>query len=232
VLRRGERVGTGLAALFDRRNNGAGIEAHPCTPNTEPSHLVPGAVNFVQRFGSSLALDVRPIREHCHALFLDGVHVSQGPTGQPEFLPSAELPPEEVARVHGDAMRRIHRALGRAGRAELVRSEDGGSDDTSQSGTLDDLSASLLPLIHGASVQNRAVLGPDAGRPIPRPRDPAVVSGTSDQRRPDCGGRRRRIAIEDDPLVARRILRHIGARHEPLELARGRPPHQPAFSFD
>ena len=48
---------------------------------------------------------------------------------------------------------------------------------------------------------------------------------------PDCGGRRRRIAIVNDPLVARRILRHIGARHQPLELAPARPPPQGTLIF-
>ena len=48
---------------------------------------------------------------------------------------------------------------------------------------------------------------------------------------PDCGGRRRRIAIVNDPLVARRILRHIGARHEPLALAPARPPPQGTLTF-
>jgi hypothetical protein len=48
---------------------------------------------------------------------------------------------------------------------------------------------------------------------------------------PDCGGRRRRIAIVNDQLVARRILRHIGARHEPLDLAPARPPPQGTLAF-
>ena len=38
------------------------------------------------------------------------------------------------------------------------------------------------------------------------------------------GGRVRRIAAITDPLVARWILRYIGARYEPLPLAQARPP--------
>ena len=41
---------------------------------------------------------------------------------------------------------------------------------------------------------------------------------------PRCGGRRHRIATITDPLVARRILRHIGARYEPLPLYPRHPP--------
>lgn len=48
---------------------------------------------------------------------------------------------------------------------------------------------------------------------------------------PRCGGRRHRIATITDPLVARRILRHIGARYEPLPLAPARPPPQGVLSF-
>ena len=169
-----------VSASYRRRAARSLREQGGRSANGAPFHLVPGAVNFVQRFGSSLALNV-----HFHALFIDGVHISRGATGQPDFLAAAELPPEEVARVHGDAMRRIHRALRRAGRADLVRSEDGGSDDAPSSDDPDDPSASLLPLLHAASIQNRVALGPDAGRPIPRLRDPAAVSGPGDQCLPD-----------------------------------------------
>ena len=45
-----------------------------------------GAVNFVQRFSSALALNV-----HCHALFLDGVHVLDGVHAAPRFVPAPDL---------------------------------------------------------------------------------------------------------------------------------------------
>ena len=48
---------------------------------------------------------------------------------------------------------------------------------------------------------------------------------------PRCGGRRHRIATITDPLVARRILRHIGARYEPLPISPARPPPQGVLSF-
>jgi hypothetical protein len=40
----------------------------------------PGAINFVQRFGSSLAANV-----HFHAVVLDGVYLTHGPASRPEF---------------------------------------------------------------------------------------------------------------------------------------------------
>lgn len=368
-----------VSASYRRRGRAVLRERRGTTsaPGTDPPHLVPGAVNFVQRFGSSLALNV-----HFHALFLDGVHVSRSPTSPPEFLPAPELQPHEVARVHRDAMRRIHRALRRAGRADLVRSEetdDPGSNDACAPEDPCDPSASLLPLLHAASIQDRVALGPDAGRPVPRLKDPAadlrpasqglpdpdgltadghgyslhaatrVDGGDSERlealiryvarpalaqgrlevrgdgkvkwtlrkpwrdgtrafvfepltflerlaalvphprehgwtyhgslapastlrdrvvprrtpqpradsptdcdasphcrswaqllertfaqdvlRCPRCGGRRHRIATITDPLVARRILRHIGVRHEPLPLAPARPPPQGVLAF-
>ncbi len=363
-----------VSASYRRRGRRLLRERGEVDPGTDVAHLVPGAVNFVQRFGSSLALNV-----HCHALFLDGVHVTRGPTGPPEFLPAPELQPDQVVPVHRDAMRRIHRALHRAGRSDLVCSQDDESTNAASDGDLEDPSSSLLPLLHAASIQDRVALGPDAGRPVPRLRElaadlrpasqglsdpdgltsdghgfslhaatrvdaadserlealiryvarPALAQGrlevrgdgkvkwtlrkpwrdgtrafvfdpltflerlaalvphprehgwtyhgslapastlrdrivprraappransptgcdASPHRRswaelfertfaedvlrcPRCGGRRHRIATITDPLVARRILRHIGARHEPLPLAPARPPPQGVLSF-
>ena len=337
--------------------------------------LAPGAVNFVQRFGSSLALNI-----HFHALFLDGVHISRGPAERPRFLPADELSPEEVRRVHLDAIRRIHRVLRSAGRGDLVQAvagEDGGDNPSADAVPSDDPSDSLFPLLQAASIQGRIALGPDAGRPVSRLRDPAVESrpGAQPAQNPDalvtdahgfslhaatriaandrerlealvryvsrpalsqgrleirgdgkvkwtlrrpwrdgtrafvfdpltflerlaalvphprehgwtyhgclapasslrdrvvpraplasqpseacdgaarrrtwaellervfaedvlrcprCGGRRHRVATITDPLVIRRILRHIGARHEPLTLAPARPPPQSVMQF-
>lgn len=157
-------------------------ERRDADSSTDPAHLVPGAIKFVQRFGSSLGLNV-----HFHALFLDGVHLSRGPTSTaaPEFLPAPELQPEEVVRVHRDAIRRIHRALHRAGRSDLVRSEDEDSADAPTANDPGAPSASLLPLLHAASIQDRVVLGPDAGRPVPRLRDPAADLRPASQGLPD-----------------------------------------------
>ena len=47
---------------------------------------------------------------------------------------------------------------------------------------------------------------------------------------PKCGGRRHRIATITDPLVARKILLHLGLRAEPPELAPARPEPQMRFA--
>jgi hypothetical protein len=66
----------------------------------------PGAVNFTQRFGSSLALNI-----HWHVLALDGVYVTEGPGRTPTFHAAPPLTDIEVARVHHDARQRIERVL-------------------------------------------------------------------------------------------------------------------------
>ncbi len=66
----------------------------------------PGAVNFVQRFGSNLGVNV-----HLHLLALDGVYVTDGPGRAPTFHAAPTLTDIEVARVHHDARQRIERVL-------------------------------------------------------------------------------------------------------------------------
>jgi len=45
-----------------------------------------------------------------------------------------------------------------------------------------------------------------------------------------CGGRRKLIASITDPMVVRRILRHLELPSEPPPIAAGRPPPQRAFA--
>ena len=47
---------------------------------------------------------------------------------------------------------------------------------------------------------------------------------------PRCGGRRHQIATITDPIVARKILAHLGLRSEPPALAPARPPPQASFA--
>ena len=47
---------------------------------------------------------------------------------------------------------------------------------------------------------------------------------------PRCGGRRHRVATLTDPLVARRILKHLRLRAEPPPLAPARPEPQLRFA--
>ena len=111
-----------------------------------------GAINFVQRFGSSLALNI-----HFHALFLDGLHVTTGVHGNTEFIPAPPLEPVEVQRVHRDIARRITRVLRSFG-----LSEDSPPPDDM------DASESRLPFVQAASIQSKVALGEHSGQPIPR----------------------------------------------------------------
>jgi hypothetical protein len=113
-----------------------------------------GAVNFVQRFGSSLALNV-----HFHALFLDGAYVVRGPASRPRFHPAPPLEHDELVRVQRDAVRRIERVLRDRGILDDDPSSDGGGSDDSES---------LLPFV-------QARLAPVEGRGRRRigPPDPA-----------------------------------------------------------
>lgn len=124
------------------------------------SFAYPGAVNFVQRFGSSLALNV-----HWHVLALDGVYVTEGPGRAPTFHAAPPLTDMGVARVHHDARRRIERVLRARG---LLR--EPGDEPAPVKGAED----SLLPYQQAASVQVKVAAGEHAGRSIPRLIDPSA----------------------------------------------------------
>jgi len=85
--------------------------------DTPSSFAHPGALNFVQRFGSSLEVNV-----HWHVLALDGVYVTEGPGRSPTFHTAPSLTDIEVARVLHDARQRIERVL--RGRALLREPAD------------------------------------------------------------------------------------------------------------
>jgi len=129
--------------------------------DTPGSFAHPGAVNFVQRFGSNLGLNV-----HLHLLALDGVYVTDGPGRAPTFHTAPTLTDIEVARVHHDARQRIERVL----RARGLLCEPG-DDPLSVKGA----DESLLPFLQAASAQSRVAGGPESGRSIPRLIDPTAV---------------------------------------------------------
>ena len=117
-----------------------------------------GAINVVQRFGSSLALNV-----HFHALFLDGIYTTLGPAGIPTFHPAPALDDEEVALILADARRRITRLLHSRG----LLPEPGEPPPLPAQAE-----ESLLPFLQAASIQSRVALGPNSGAPLPRQRAP------------------------------------------------------------
>ena len=136
---------------------------------TPRSFAHPGAVNFLQRFGSSLALNV-----HFHALLLDGVFVTHGPASVPVFHTAPPLEDAEVERVQRDArsrIERIHLARG------LLR--DPGDEPAPVKGE----DESLLPFLCAASLQSRTASGPDSGRALERLVDPHLSREASDPAR-------------------------------------------------
>ena len=83
-------------------------------------------MNLVQRFGSSLALNV-----HFHALFLCSTYVVRGPAGRPTFHPAPPIKHVELARVPRDIVRRIERVLRDRGILDNDASSEGGGSDES-----------------------------------------------------------------------------------------------------
>ena len=135
--------------------------------DTPSSFAHPGAVNFVQRFGSSLAVNV-----HWHVLALDGVYVTEGPGRTPIFHAAPSLTDIEVARVLHDARQRIERVLRARG---LLR--EPGDEPAPVKGAED----SLLPYLQAASVQSKVAAGENAGRSIPRLVDSSAVHSDRDR---------------------------------------------------
>jgi hypothetical protein len=78
-----------------------------------------GAVTFIQRFGSSLNLNV-----HYHLLAIDGVYLDGGSGRAPEFVPVAPPSDAEIAEITVRLSRRIQRLMtrrqGRKAEAEAV----------------------------------------------------------------------------------------------------------------
>jgi hypothetical protein len=113
-----------------------------------------GAVNFVQRFGSALNLNI-----HCHALVLDGAFVAERELERPVFHAAPTLKDEDVAYVLARVRQRILALLRRRG---LITS-DGASADVEV-----EEEPSVLDVLCAASIQGRVALGPRAGRALER----------------------------------------------------------------
>ena len=69
-----------------------------------------GGVTVVQRFGSACELNV-----HFHTLVFDGVYVEDADTGRPQFRPLPAPTVAELAGVTRAVVRKVRRALRRAG---------------------------------------------------------------------------------------------------------------------
>ena len=114
-----------------------------------------GAVNRVQRFGSSVNLNI-----HFHALVLDGVYTAASSLAPPVFHEACELFDDDVERLVETIRDRVLRLLRRRG----YLTDEG----TVTVGEEDGAVAGLLPLLQAASIQGRIAQGPEAGAQLGR----------------------------------------------------------------
>ena len=150
-----------LGAVFAHQVRVAKAAGHCLGPE---SYAHPGAVNFLQKFGS--ALQVNP---HFHALVIDGVYVTERPGAIPTFHPAPPLTDLDVARVQADAQARIERVL----RACGLLARDGADPEP-----LEGYEDSALPGLWSASLLSQAVAvsGCSELQKVPRLVDPGVAS--------------------------------------------------------
>ena len=120
-----------------------------------------GAVTVIQRFGSSLNLNV-----HLHSIVLDGVFTRSTPTGAPVFQALPAPTDAEVADVLEQVHRRVRRLLRRRGR--WPEEESCPSDPVTEQ-------MPLLAEYASASIQGLVASGPRAGHPVRRLRSAAAV---------------------------------------------------------
>src|SRR5262249_52518012 len=84
------------------------------TQGHERTHVHPGSVTFIQRFGSALNLHL-----HFHILFLEGVYLDRTTVGlKPRFLAGAPPTDPDIAAVIQKSSRRVIRTLCRLGYLE------------------------------------------------------------------------------------------------------------------
>src|SRR6516164_5142303 len=119
----------------------------------------PGAVTFIQRFGSALNLNL-----HFHLIFLEGVYLDRTDQGlKPRFVPGEPPSDTDIAAVVQKISRRVMRKLRHLGYLEA------GSDAAVATGydpLVEDTPALARTL--AASVQQRIAFGERAGQKVRR----------------------------------------------------------------
>jgi len=137
---------TFLRAVFGFLARRARGQGHPAGGRS-------GAVNFIQRGGSALSLNL-----HFHALVIDGVYTAEGPCAKPVFRELDAPTDEELARLLTTLRRRILRLLEKGGKL----------DESGLSRTELEESHPLLAHIAAASIRGRNAFGSRPGSAVER----------------------------------------------------------------
>nr|MCH9681163.1 transposase [Deltaproteobacteria bacterium] len=131
----------------------------------------PGGITFIQRFGSSLALNV-----HYHSLLFDGVYTTRD-DGSVRFVPLPPPTDEQIVALTKKVGRSVRRALERAGKLldELDPEPDALATDDP-----------VLAAVYGSSILGRVATGERAGRQIERVGDRVTVEALEHVTSPRC----------------------------------------------
>ncbi len=153
----------------------------------------PGGVTFIQRFASSLALNV-----HFYSILMDGVYVTRN-DGTIRFVPLPSPTDEEVVTLTKKVGRSVRRALERAGKCldEL--------DPEPDSLAVDD---PTLASLYGSSVVGRIATGTRAGREVERIGDRVTVGGAEQLTSRRCA-RVRGFSLHADVAVPARDRKRV-----------------------
>lgn len=124
-----------------------------CSRSIPFSDYQTGAITFVQRFGSSLNLNL-----HFHTLFLDGVYQKpQGDAQQPTFFLASKPKDEEIKKLSEQISATIIKLLDAQGVLERFKEQDPLLEQNL-----------LLAQITGASIKHRIALGENAPSKVRR----------------------------------------------------------------
>ncbi len=126
----------------------------------------PGGVTAIQRFGSSLNLNV-----HFHSLILDGVYVEDPKTGERRFEELPEPGPDDLQQVLGWVIRGIQRMLSKKGYFVEGVEEAADRPPQEEPAVLDELQAASIRGWIGLSNEPKRVAVKDR-KPGPGPERP------------------------------------------------------------
>ena len=143
-------VRTTIAQYYVHQAVQGGVERHK---------VQPGSISFIQRFGSSLNLNL-----HFHSIFLEGVYLDRTDQGRPpRFLPGEPPTDTDIAAVVQKISRRVIRLLRRLGYLEADMEPPVATGYDPLRDTAPELARTMA-----ASVQQRLAFGERAGHKVRR----------------------------------------------------------------